>query len=114
MKSVVTKLSQIMAEVTHVPKNGRNDFHKYDYATEADIVASVRKAMAERKLIMVPKVISNSRTNDGTTTQVVFTVWDGDTGEYLEVAPVVGEGHDKSDKGPYKSLTGAVKYALLK
>ena len=37
--ALAKKLAEVMAAVERVPKRGRNDFHKYDYATEADIAA---------------------------------------------------------------------------
>jgi hypothetical protein len=39
---------------------------------------------------------------------------DGETGEKESFGPFFAEGADKSDKGSYKAMTGAVKYALLK
>lgn len=114
VKAVITKLSEVMAEVERVAKNGHNAFHKYDYATEADIVSAVRKAMSQRKLMMLPRTVQQSRTGDITTLHVEFDVIDGDSGETVTVGPIIGEGQDKGDKGPYKALTGAVKYALLK
>src|SRR5688572_13128409 len=53
-KSLVTKLAEVMALVHRVPKRGRNEFHKYDYATEADIVEAVRGGLAERGVLLVP------------------------------------------------------------
>lgn len=120
--SLVRKLAEVMAEVERVPKSGRNDFHKYDYATEADIVAAVRKEMAQRSLMLVPTVLRTEwteieRRNAGKdrlcTLTVRFTVHDGDSGEEMSFE-VLGEGQDAGDKATYKAMTGAVKYALLK
>lgn len=120
--SLVRKLAEIMGEVTHVPKDGNNAFHGYKYATEAAIVASVRKGMAERRLVMNPHVVrtewsSVPRKQGGAdrlcTLTVRFTVHDGESGEELAF-DVLGEGQDSGDKATYKAMTGAVKYALLK
>lgn len=121
VRSLFRKLSEVMAAVTHVSKTGHNKFHNYDYATEADIVASVRKAMAERHLVLVhdtEKVeVKDLARKNGTerlaTLTVRFTVHDGDSGESMSFH-VLGEGTDSGDKATYKALTGAVKYALLK
>ncbi len=117
MKNIVRKLSEVMAEVDRIPKNGRNDFHKYDYATEADIVSAVRAAMAKRQLMLVPSVVSKELRTDGKSPIVVLTVrfsaMDGESGEVITF-DVVGEGQDAGDKGSYKAMTGATKYALLK
>lgn len=121
-KTLVTKLSEVMAQVSHVPKTGRNNFHNYDYATEADIVAAVRQAMAERHLMLMPSVEKTEwrdvpKKSGGSeklcTLTVKFSVLDGDTGERLDFI-VLGEGQDGGDKATYKAMTGATKYALLK
>lgn len=122
VKSLVKKLAEVMGEVERVSKSGRNDFHRYDYATEADIVASVRGAMAKRSLMLMPSVEHTEwkeipRKNGGAdrlaTLTVLFTVLDGDSGEQMSFR-VLGEGQDAGDKATYKALTGATKYALLK
>ncbi|WP_158629021.1 ERF family protein [Corallococcus sp. AB030] len=122
MRSLVRKLAEVMGEVERVPKSGRNDFHRYDYATEADIVSAVRKAMADRALMLIPSVVKTEwreveRNKGGkdriATLTVRFTLTDGDSGEERSFE-VLGEGQDQGDKATYKALTGAVKYALLK
>ncbi len=121
-KGLVKKLSQVMGAVERVPKNGHNDFHGYDYSTEADIVGAVRMAMSERQLMMVPYVgqvtwADVPRKNGGTeklcTVHVRFDLMDAESGESLSF-PMIGQGTDGGDKGFYKALTGATKYALLK
>ena len=52
--NLVQKLAGVMADVKHVPKNGRNDFHKYDYATEADIADAVRDGTREPRGVAAP------------------------------------------------------------
>lgn len=113
---LIKKLAEVMAEVERVAKHGRNDFHKYDYATESDIVAAVRSAMAARGIMMIPHVRSLNwrQTEKGSpiaTMAVEFRVTDGDT--HLSFV-MIGEGQDTGDKATYKALTGATKYALLK
>lgn len=120
--SLAGKLAEVMAAVTHVPKNGSNNFHNYKYATEADIVAAVRKEMASRRLIMIPSVVNTewskvARRQGGEdrlcTLTMRFTIHDGDSGEEMSFN-MVGEGQDPGDKAVYKAETGATKYALLK
>ncbi len=117
--SLVTKLAQVMAAVERVPKRGRNEFHHYDYATEADIVATVRQELASRHVMLIPAVLGITREPIGeksdvlTTLQMEFTFEDGDTQENL-TRPWLGCGSDKGDKGIYKAMTGGEKYFLLK
>lgn len=120
-KSLVTKLAEVMGEVGRIAKTGRNNFHNYDYATEADIVESVRGAMSERGLMLLPsvektewrKVPGKSGEQTVCTLTVKYRLLDGDSDSSLEFT-ILGEGQDQGDKATYKALTGATKYALLK
>lgn len=121
-KSLVRKLTEVMKEVKHIPKNGYNDFHKYHYATESDVAEKVREELAARCVMMIPdvtKMETREHTNARGKTEYIVTVWmkftfmDGESGEEI-VFNSVGEGQDAGDKGSYKAITGAQKYALLK
>lgn len=118
-KSLVAKLAEVMAAVERVPKRGRNDYHGYDYATEADIAATIRKELANRNVMLLPGADDMARVPVGdkgsvlTTLKMSFTFLDGDTGEQL-TRPWYGAGTDKEDKGLYKAMTGGEKYFLLK
>ena len=39
--SLVTKLAEILGEISRVPKRGVNQFHKYKYVLEADLVEAL-------------------------------------------------------------------------
>lgn len=121
-KSLVTKLAKIMNEMGSIPKTGWNSFNKYNYTTEADIQAITSKRMAKENIIMTPYEIEHSTrevtTRKGNAEYVYQGTWDfeiidGDSGEQLTIR-VSGEGQDSGDKGPFKALTGAHKYALMK
>lgn len=113
------KLSEVMAVVDRIPKTGRNEFHKYDYVTEADITSAVRIELAKRCIIIVPSAVDSKETPVGDKGQRVFTqkmrftAMDGESGETISWE-MYGQGSDSLDKGAFKSTTGAVKYALLK
>jgi len=118
-RSLVTKLAEVMAAAHRVPKRGHNDFHGYDYATEADIVATVRQELAKRRIMLFPEITGIERASVGekgqvlTTIKMLFSFHDGDSGEVLSRA-WCGAGTDKEDKGIYKAMTGGEKYFLLK
>lgn len=120
-KGLVTKLAEVMGAVDRVPKRGRNAFHGYDYATEADITQAVRAELASRHVMAVPFVEevqwADLQRKNGVeklcTVRVRFDFVDGDTGETLSM-PMYGQGSDSGDKAIYKAMTGATKYALLK
>ncbi len=117
--SLVTKLAEVMAAVERIPKRGRNDFHKYDYATEADIVSTVRQELASRHVMLIPEVGAVRREPVGdkgsvlTTLEMTFTFLDGESSDSI-TRKWVGCGSDKDDKGIYKAMTGGEKYFLLK
>lgn len=101
-----------------VAKTGRNDFHGYDYATEADVVESVRPHMVENGLMLIPHVDNVSQDQHGNTNIIVNYRLYHVSGDFIEFN-VAASGNDKNrngvgDKGIYKAMTGASKYALLK
>jgi hypothetical protein len=104
-----------MAAASHVQKTGQNSFHGYAYASDADLLRVIQPAMAKAGLAMVPSQIAQTETKlDKGKMQTDVHV------QYLlvhtsgETLPVqaTGRGIDKEDKGPYKAMTGALKYAL--
>lgn len=121
-RALVLKLTQVMALVERVAKNGRNENHNYNYATEADILAEVRSALAQRGVLVVPDVEAvrweELDTRSGgklklCTARVRFDLMDAESGEMLSV-PMVGQGSDSGDKAFYKAMSGATKYLFMK
>jgi len=117
--NLIQKLAKVMGSVKHVAKRGRNEFHKYDYSTEADIVDAVRHGLATEGVMIFPsaeeltwrEVSTKSGTASVATLRVKFTITDGiDDREVW----IYGEGQDSGDKATYKAMTGAVKYYILK
>ena len=116
----LAKIVKIMAATGDVPKSGHNDFHNYSYVTEADAVESVRKALVENGVVFVLDVedylpVRERQTSKGTsylTTLVCRASFvDSDSGDTVSYR-VIGVGDDPADKGVYKAMTGAKKYAL--
>lgn len=117
--TLVMKLAEVMAVVERIPKRGRNAFHGYDYATEADIVTAIRSELASRHVMVFPAITGTTREAVGEKGQVLtqltmeFTFMDGESGATI-TRPWLGAGTDKEDKGAYKAMTGGEKYFLLK
>lgn len=119
--TIAAKLAKVMGAVGHVEKKGRNEFQRYDYVRETDIVDAVSKHLAEESVAIIPKVVNMSfepiTTKQGTpgyfaVVTMSYTFVCGDTGESLTVE-AVGAGTDQpGDKAFYKAATGAKKYAL--
>lgn len=121
-KKLIKKLAAIMHEVKRIPKNGFNSFNKYNYATESDVQDHVRDFLAERHVMMISDVVEHDvreHTNRSNKIEYInmvklaVTFMDGETGETLTFHSV-GEGQDSGDKGYYKAITGAQKYAIMK
>jgi hypothetical protein len=113
LKSIFPKIAKVMSQVSRVPKNGYNSFHKYNYATESDLTESIRPILQEAGLAFFSNVLDQSREGEFTKVQMEFTLADIETGEVMK-SIYWGEGQDKGDKGLYKAYTGATKYFLMK
>ncbi len=113
MNNLLTALNAAMAACGYVQKTGQNNFHKYSYASEADLVESIRPALVENGLML----IGNQRRvwTDGSRTfvKIDYTLYHT-SGESLGPIGAIGEAMDKGDKATYKSITGAHKYLLYK
>lgn len=122
VKGIATKIAKVMDEVKYIQKTGFNSFHKYKYATEADVNEKVREELAKLNVAMMPSVVRHEMRNhtnrNGATEYITmvdmeFTFIDGDSGETITIN-MSGEGQDAGDKGIYKAISGAQKYALMK
>lgn len=116
--SLVGKLAAAFAAVGGLEKKGRNQAQGYDYLKAADVAKAVRMELFSRGIILLSDV-EKSEWSEFTTMKgsrmtvcrltVRFTFYDGT--ETLSFRGV-GEAFDTGDKSPYKSTTGALKYAL--
>ncbi len=107
----------VIQAVETVPKNGWNNFHKYNFSTEADILRAVREAMVANGLALVPSGIQHlgsaqfgQKGRFRTEFLVTYTLMH--TSGASQTITVIAAGVDAEDKGPYKGMTGAQKYAL--
>ncbi len=122
LKNLATKMIHIMSDVEYIQKTGFNQFHKYKYATEADVAAAFAKAMQQHNVFMFSSVVERhcqsyqTRGNKESfliTVKLQVTFVDADSGESF-TGIFFGDGSDPDDKGIYKAITGAQKYALMK
>ena len=118
-ETLAARLAKIGEQIGYVQKGGTNEAQRYNYVQESDVVAKLRPALAEAGIMVVPQheliSIQPFTTAKGsqqflTTIKSTFTFTDGK--EFLAVV-TVGQGTDAGDKGVYKAMTGAKKYALL-
>lgn len=118
---IAQALHQVMSKVSYVQKTGKNAFHGYKYAGEADLLEKLRPAMLEAGLILIPSIkgVSPIDEHGVTTVQMEYTLVHKDGDIWPNAICAAGQGGDKNkngvgDKGLYKAITGANKYLLFK
>ena len=121
MQKVTKKFVEVMRECSHVAKNGTNEFHKYKYATAADVLEKVNASLTKYGLasIVTPNLLSVQEVTTAkgnierlATVEVTIMLIDSESGESLTLKGL-GSGQDPGDKAVAKSQTMAIKYAYL-
>jgi len=115
--NVFGKISAIQAELGAISKNGRNAFQNYDYMKESDIVNAINPLMVKHGVVMIPNTggatVHDLAKGKLTMFQMQFKIVNVDDPEDYTTIMTVGQGSDNGDKGAYKAMTGAKKYALM-
>lgn len=121
-KAIATKMLAIMSDVQYIQKTGINKFLNYKYAKESDISEAFSKSLIKHKVFMFSSIVDygckafkTKKDEDRFLITVKLNVKfvDAESGESFE-SVFYGDGADSDDKGVYKAITGAQKYALLK
>ena len=121
MQSISKKFVEVMRDCSHVAKNGSNEFHKYKYATAADVLEKVNASLTKHGLasVVIPNILSEQQITTAkgnlenlVTVEVIVTLVDPDSGETLTIKGL-GSGQDAGDKAVAKAQTMGIKYAYL-
>ena len=121
MQKIAKKFVEVMKDCSHVAKNGTNDFHRYKYATAADVLEKVNASLTKHGLASVvatnllgSKEVTTAKGNVEllVTVEVSVTLIDAESGESLTLKGL-GSGQDPSDKAVAKAQTMAIKYSYL-
>ena len=121
MKQIAKKLVQVMADCAYVQKSGTNDFHRYKYATAADVLEKVNASLvkhgiavtAQAELIDLREVTTaKGNVERLATVRTTLTLIDADSGESM-VCSGLGSGQDPGDKASMKACTASLKYAWM-
>lgn len=119
--SLKTKFLNVMKSCAYVQKLGENTFHRYKYATAADVFDKVNTALVEQGIISVAKPVilateqvTTTKGNIETRVTVEMTValTDTVTGEIMTLT-AFGSGQDTGDKAVMKAQTAALKYCYM-
>lgn len=121
IKKITAKLVKVMEDVSHVAKNGTNEFHRYQYATAADVLEKVNDALVKNKICSIARAelismehVMNAKGNQEhlATVQMNIRLIDSDSGEYVDITGL-GNGQDSGDKAIMKAETASIKYAYM-
>lgn len=118
--NIYTLIPKIMAEVTSIGKNKKNQAQGYSFRGIDDVYAALQKPLAEHGVFFIPEIESFIREektskNGGLLTCTIikakFTFYAPD-GSHV-TASTLGESMDSADKSANKAMSAALKYALL-
>ena len=121
MKAIAKKLVRVMADCAYIQKSGTNDFHRYKYATAADVLEKVNASLvkngvavtAQAELIDLREVTTaKGNVERLATVRTTLTLVDSDSGETM-VCSGIGSGQDPGDKASMKAVTASLKYAWM-
>ncbi len=121
MKNIAAKLVAIMADCAYVQKSGTNDFHRYKYATAADVLEKVNTSLVKNHVavVSVPELLElrdvtnlKGNTEHLATIKTTLTLIDCESGESVSVVGI-GSGQDVGDKAVMKAATASLKYAWM-
>ena len=120
--ALLAKLSKIMEATGYLQKDKKNKFDGYMYLSEQKIKEHFSDLLVEHKVMFLPKETRVVRseattTNTGkpsrlTEVESFYAFVDVETGYEIN-GMISGQGEDRSDKGIYKAMTGALKYVFI-
>jgi len=107
------RLAKAMEAVTYIQKEKKAGM-RYSIVSHDAVTAKVRPALLEAGIVYYPVHTSASQTGNRTEAHMTVRFVNIDEpNDYIDVQ-TFGYGIDDQDKGPGKSMSYAVKYALLK
>ena len=118
--SLHAKMAAAQAAIGAMPRTGQATVetrsggrYSYDYLTEDDLMAAVRKELSAKGVATYVSVVKQWEEEGATRVMLAVTFTDSESGESFTVNGQ-GAGADKGDKGVYKAITGATRYVLWK
>ena len=116
-RSIARKLAIAAKACGYVQKDGTNNFHRYRFASAANILGHVNDALCDAGLAVVdtlPEIVLNEGAGKEriVTVRMTIVVADDESGERATFRGL-GSGMDAGDKAVMKAVTAATKYAWL-
>jgi hypothetical protein len=123
-RQIFELIPKVMADIGGVAKTRKNEQQKYQFRGIEDMYLAAHPAMVKHGVFCAPEVIERTeyrleKTNEyGKTTTWIHVMvkvahrFYAPDGSFITVT-TCGEGLDNSDKATNKSMSGAMKYALI-
>jgi hypothetical protein len=111
----------IMRKVSHISKGQKNQQQGFTFRGIDDVMNELHSVMADAGVFLIPKIKGNweiveKQTKSGGALFYTRQAWEfhfcAEDGSFV-VAEAIGEAMDSGDKGMNKSMSIALKYALL-
>ena len=121
MKNLGAKLILIMKDCNYIQKSGFNEFHRYKFATAADVLERVNSSLVKNNVCSIVNAelidMKDTTNQNGKTEHIAYvkttvTLIDADSGESLTCVGL-GSGADVGDKAVMKAQTASLKYAYM-
>ncbi|MGR5914583.1 ERF family protein [Bacillus pacificus] len=100
-----------MVGVKRIAKNGWNDFHKYEFATESDVKEGIQELLSDNGLTLDIELIEDrtQQMPNGwlSTVTMEFTLQDNDTG-YMDIKKAKDKQQTREIKGYTKPMPDAL------
>jgi len=110
---IYRKLLEITEEAEKIPKNGYNEFSKYNYVKAVDALGAIRKLLIKHGVHLTISELGCKRYRDGknfhTEIEAKATFIDIDTGDYHSTT-FFSVSADTLDKDIFKAKTNGLKY----
>lgn len=115
------RISEVAHACSYIQKRGRNEFHKYSYATAADVLDRINDSLHEHGIVSKPimhieRIDETANKSGGkefkVTVRCNLTLIDALGGGTLSTL-AFGCGQDSGDKAVMKAQTAAIKYAWM-
>lgn len=115
------RVSDVAHACSYVQKRGRNEFHKYNYATAADVLDKINDSLHQHGIVSKPsmsieRVEETTNKSGGKEVRVTvrcnLTLVDSLGAASLSTV-AFGCGQDSGDKAIMKAQTAAIKYAWM-
>ena len=110
-------IAMVIANIGVIGKDNTNDHFKYEYRSYEQIIAGLQPLFDKHGLYATSTIsdvhitTGDKGSNPLTTATVTYRVYSSEDGSFVETS-VIAQGKDNADKGAYKLMSGAIKYAF--